>query len=835
VRKSAQAQNKDLPPPARATRELANILAWTTVLGMGILFFWMNTRAPVERGQLFVRVGVFAHWPHRYCDLGATLASLESSFRGHPVAGPCSSPPGAPVHDKGVVWLGFGVAAGFLLSLAMTLRVSRPWHAFYFGLLIVSPPVFLALERGSLDVLIFIALVMAVLTARSREWLGYAVFFVMGIWQSYPFAAVLGLLRPSRRSWLYVLAVMTGALLFFFLPLGQIRVTGSVGVARFAWGFPVIFQLGPDILRTHGFHAAYWSRPEMLRFTAVCCLLLFAAGWQWRRPLQAFLESEDQIARMCFITGCAIYAFCFVSFVNYESRSVLILLLVPHLLQTTRKGGYERILAFSGLGVILAIFLLSWYHFDDYPFLAHQIFYWLLFCFCAPLCLAALLSAWPKDMFAPVLGILEKYGAPSLQRVASHPAVTWIGRTKMYILAWTVVLGLGVLFFWMNTRVPAERGQLFWEAKVFAHWPDRYCDLGIALAFLESDYQGHPVPGPCGAQPGALIYGKGVLWMGRLGLNRLTVGDTVWLGFGLAAAFLLSLGLTLRVSRTWHALYYGLLIFSPPIFLGLERGNLDLLIFIALVVAIILTARFRDGLGYAVLFVVGTWKFYPFVAVLGLLRPSRRSWLYLMVVAAGAVIFFLASLDQIRVAASIGPARFAWGFPVIFQLGPDILRTHGFDAADWFRPEMLRFMAVCCLLLFVAAWRWRAPLEAFLESEDQIARMCFITGCAIYAGCFVISVNYEYRNVFILLLVPHLLQATRKRGYERVLAFSGLGVILAVFLLSWYHYDDYPFLAYQIFYWLLFCFCAPLCLAALLSAWPKDIFTRQASRSLQRT
>ena len=804
---------------------------------MGILFFWMNTRAPVERGQLFLKAGVFAHWPHRYCDLGATFASLESAYKGHPVVAPCSSQPGAPVHDKGVVWLGFGLAAAFLLSLGLTLRVSRPWHAFYYGLLILSPPVFLGLERGSLDLLIFIALVFAIiLTARSREALGFAVLFVVGIWMDYPFAAVLGLLRPSRRSWLYLMAVATGAVLFFLLSSNGIGGAGSLGAARFAWGFPVIFQLGPDILRTHGFHAAYWYRPEMLRFMAVCCLLLFAAGWRWRLQLQAFLQSEDPIARMCFIAGCAIYAGCFVSGVNYESRGVIIFLLVPHLLQATRKRGYERVLAFSGLGVILAVFVLSWYHFDDYPFLAYQASYWLLFCFCAPFCLAALLSAWPKDMFAPVLSILERYGAPSSERIVSSPAVSWLGRTRVYILAWTVVLALGIVFFWMNTRVPVERGQLFWSVKVFAHWPDRYCDLGIALAFLESDYQGHPVAGPCSSAPGALIYGKGVLWMGRLGLNRLTVADTVWLGFGLAAAFLLSLGLTLRVSRPWHALYYGLLIFSPPIFLGLERGNLDLLIFAALVVAIILTARSRDALGYAVLFVVGTWKYYPFVAMLGLLRPTRRSWLYLMAVAAGAVLFFLSSLDQIRVATSIGPARFAWGFPVIFQLGPDILRTHGFDAADWYRPEMLRFTAVCCLLLIAASWRWRRPLEAFLESsEDQIARMCFISGCAIYAGCFLISINYEYRNVFILLLVPHLLLATRKGGYERALAFSGLGVILAVFILSWYHYDDYPFLVYQVFYWLLFCFCAPLCLAALMSAWPKDIFARQPSSSLQRT
>ena len=159
---------------------------------------------------------------------------------------------------------------------------------------------------------------------------------------------------------------------------------------------------------------------------------------------------------MCFIAGCAVYAGCFVFSVNYEYRNVFILLLVPHLLMATRNPGQERVLAFNGLGVILAVFVLSWYHFYDYPFLAYQVFYWLLFCFCAPLCFAALLSAWPKDILVPVFSTVDRYAGPTWQRTKSNPAVSWLSRTRTaYILAWTVVLSLGILFFWMNTRFPA--------------------------------------------------------------------------------------------------------------------------------------------------------------------------------------------------------------------------------------------------------------------------------------------------------------------------------------------------------------------------------------------
>src|SRR5215468_9033288 len=160
-----------------------------------------------------------------------------------------------------------------------------------------------------------------------------------------------------------------------------------------------------------------------------------------------------------------------------------------------------------------------------------------------------------------------------------------------YLLAWAIILCLGVRFFWMNTRAPEERGRLFWKVKVFAHWPDRYCDLGITVAYMESDRKGYPVQPPCSVPP-SLIYGGGVVWLGRLlGLNRLTVADSVPLGFLLAASFLFSLAVTFRGSRIWHAVYLAPTLFSPPIFLGLERGNLDLLIFCALVGAISLAIR----------------------------------------------------------------------------------------------------------------------------------------------------------------------------------------------------------------------------------------------------
>ena len=110
-------------------------------------------------------------------------------------------------------------------------------------------------------------------------------------------------------------------------------------------------------------------------------------------------------------------------------------------------------------------------------------------------------------------------------------------------------------------------------------------------------------------------------------------------------------------------------------------------------------------------------------------------------------------------------------------------------------------------------------MTGFLNAAQQSTKMYFLCGCGIYAGCFVICVNYEYRAIYILLMAPHLLLISRDSGHRRVLALSGLSIIFAIFGLSWFHNSDYPFLMYQLCYWLLFCFSVAFCVAAVFAAW----------------
>jgi hypothetical protein len=239
-----------------------------------------------------------------------------------------------------------------------------------------------------------------------------------------------------------------------------------------------------------------------------------------------------------------------------------------------------------------------------------------------------------------------------------------------------------------------------------------------------------------------------------------------------------------------------------------------------LLAAIFLSLRISEGAAYGTVFLLGMVKYFPFAAILAFLRPRRRTWVYAAAFFTAVATFVFVSRKDFGMAASLNPARFSWGYRVLFQLGPIILREHGYAVKDWSQAEMLLPASGACAFALLAGWRNRRRLQNFLDTETLYSRTCFIAGCAIYTGCFLISTNYEYRNVFLILLLPHLMLVMRRQEYERRLACCGLFVILAVFLLSWYRDSDVPFVAYQLFYWALFLFSAPMCLASLLSALP---------------
>jgi hypothetical protein len=273
------------------------------------------------------------------------------------------------------------------------------------------------------------------------------------------------------------------------------------------------------------------------------------------------------------------------------------------------------------------------------------------------------------------------------------------------------------------------------------------------------------------------------IWMApsHLGLG---VGDTVALGRILAAPFFIAVFAVLSSSaRPLDAVVYGAAVCSPAVMLGVERGNVDILLFALVVLAVLLYRRGgRVPWGHALILFAAVLKLFPIFAAGVLLRASRRSLIGLGVVLGAFAIYCLAILDELRVIWRVTPrpSEYAYGIRLfsewlashVLSLGATHLRVWDIDVV---------------LLVLVSMFIVRRRLRLRPESHDASARRdldLFVAGAGVYVLTYVLFRSYEYRLAFLLLTVPQIL----RWAHERRL----LGAIPLVALLATLWFDLRP-------------------------------------------
>jgi hypothetical protein len=247
------------------------------------------------------------------------------------------------------------------------------------------------------------------------------------------------------------------------------------------------------------------------------------------------------------------------------------------------------------------------------------------------------------------------------------------------------------------------------------------------------------------------------IWQG-LFYFHIDQGDTLVLGTLLILVFLLSLCLFPGTMDRTTAVLLALALFSPAVLLGVERANVDLLIFAILSGAVYCTTK--SPAAAAFLLQAGVFlKLYP-LAGLGMLLGSGRKKFFLLAGLVGAVslVYFIFTLDdlaQIQQATQKG-IRLAYGFEVLPM------------AMARFHPSWRQAASVAAGLLVVlvaAAALWTRPSVATAECNSTDQRLAaFRLGSGIYLGTFLLGSNFNYRLSFLLFTIPQLVHWCRQAG-----------------------------------------------------------------------
>jgi hypothetical protein len=212
---------------------------------------------------------------------------------------------------------------------------------------------------------------------------------------------------------------------------------------------------------------------------------------------------------------------------------------------------------------------------------------------------------------------------------------------------------------------------------------------------------------------------------------------------------------------------------SSAIWLALQTGNLDLILFIFVIVALnlrVLALPWRMA-GYALIIFTGLLKFYPFVALIVVLRERVKVLVAVALSSVGALGALIAVYYE-ELNWAIGnlsrPDYFHLQFgsanlPVAVGVTvANILRVlpHYDNSSARAIGELITrgALPVLTVIAFMGAaalcQRWRLP-SIFDQLSDRETGY-LVAGAAIICGCFFIVNSTIFRGMFLLLTLPGL-------------------------------------------------------------------------------
>jgi len=233
------------------------------------------------------------------------------------------------------------------------------------------------------------------------------------------------------------------------------------------------------------------------------------------------------------------------------------------------------------------------------------------------------------------------------------------------------------------------------------------------------------------------------------------VRNTIVLGLLLDGAFLVTMPWLLWPSTAAEFAVAALACISHVVLFAVERANIDILMFLLMLVALLLWRRGAHLIAYAVMVVSGLLKFYPLALLVMVARERCRSLLAISIVSTltvGIFVFFfrneLSRIPHLLPRPSFygnqfGALLFAYG--VVDQLG---------------LPLFIRWLIELPMLTtsLWAALTLASRFDRAIPNIDWNApKMSLLLGSAItMAGCFYLMDNIDYRAIFLVALFPGL-------------------------------------------------------------------------------
>jgi hypothetical protein len=287
------------------------------------------------------------------------------------------------------------------------------------------------------------------------------------------------------------------------------------------------------------------------------------------------------------------------------------------------------------------------------------------------------------------------------------------------------------------------------------------------------------------------------LWLEYIGLG---VHNTSLLAECFIVLFVLSYLIIIKKSSVSQGIMYSLALCSPPVFLAVERGNNDLFIFSLIVFSSILNSEKTDShnkisirvtVSYLLLLFSAILKLFPITALVAQYsNTSRKRNILLGICLVVFGVYVLLSLEDILQIAKVVPSAISTSFGSMVMPDYILRKLAKFGVAIPRVYVRLVIVLLCIALpLFFYLRNIRFSFNAENSVISTIESRLFSIASAVFCTVFFLGNNFDYRLIFILLMIPELLNRISSEN-DRIATLM-MGLILSLLWLSFYISPNY--------------------------------------------
>ena len=332
---------------------------------------------------------------------------------------------------------------------------------------------------------------------------------------------------------------------------------------------------------------------------------------------------------------------------------------------------------------------------------------------------------------------------------------------RLFLLSHFLIICSFCIFGWDNTWLFFDFAEPPLEAPFLDLWTIRAAPEAMALGFDPLVNNPTEFTGLVMNYPRIWAHAANYVQLNDMGV--MIMGAVLWL------LFIISVLILIEASGpdTLSSKYVVTLALMPASWFVLIEGNNDLLIFFLTVVCcrFFATSRIFSLFGMVLATVL---KIYPILVFPVFLHRSNGKTVNGAIVAAWllCVLYLLFQLSDLHLmrAGNTASANYAYGFGSLWSI-PKILPRY--EAMLWTlnaTSEFIFFLVCATGATAIAALGFFSRNNPEGDA-DPVIELFFLAGAALYIGTFILSANWDYRLVMLVLCAPYIATMPRSQRY----------------------------------------------------------------------